>query len=130
LVFEREGDNGKLEPYPLSIKLLDDIERYVIVIQKFFVFLQHEKNKGLLITLGALTPLIVEAQIEDEIKAYVDTTEQIVVNGRKLMIKSVQENDFEKIADIYDYLVRTKSTNNCDIFSYAEDVFTYLLIGD
>jgi len=86
--------------------------------------------KDILITLGALTPLIVEAQIEDEIKAYVDTTEQIVVNGRKLMIKSVQENDFEKIADIYDYLVRTKSTNNCDIFSYAEDVFTYLLIGD
>lgn len=52
--------------------------------------------------LVSATPDI-DAQINKEIKAFVDSTELIVNNGSKMLEAKIIENDFVKGREIYDY---------------------------
>lgn len=71
-----------------------------------------------------------EAQIVDEIRSYIDTTEILVNNGRKLLIKRIEEKDYMKALEIYQYLTRITMDKNYSAFTYMEDLYINLLIGD
>ena len=76
---------------------------------------------SLLLLLVALNT--VNAQIEDEIKSFVDSTELLVTNGRKLILHNLQAKDYQKIAETYNFINQRTSTNNCDAFFYSEDLY-------
>lgn len=63
------------------------------------------------------------AQIENEIKIFVDSTEIIVNNGRKLLIKKLGENDINKVYDIYVYLSERTEKKGFASFDYTEGLY-------
>ncbi|MDR1764474.1 MAG: hypothetical protein LBR64_11105 [Dysgonamonadaceae bacterium] len=75
-------------------------------------------------------PAALNAQIENEIKSFVDSTEMMVINGRKMLTRHIQEGDYNKIAEIYDYLTGLTSEDDCEAFSYNEKMLIDLLLGD
>ncbi|HET6557753.1 MAG TPA: hypothetical protein VFG54_10600 [Prolixibacteraceae bacterium] len=68
-----------------------------------------------------------EAQIANEIKAYVDSTEVQVINGRKLLIQKLTEKDDHKAKEIYLYLSALSTDNNSAAFNYTENIYANLL---
>jgi len=93
-------------------------------------FKRRRREIMAILTILFLSPVALNAQIENEIKSFVDSTELMVINGRKLMIKHTQEKDYNKIAEAYYYLNNLTSGNDCDVFTYAEDLFVDILTGD
>jgi hypothetical protein len=75
-------------------------------------------------------PLKVKSQIENEIKAYVDSTEIIVNNGRKMLVKSLTEHNYPKAFEIYQYLTNLTLKKNYSAFYYSEDIYINMLMGD
>jgi len=72
----------------------------------------------------------VNAQIENEIKSFVDSTELLVNNGRKMLLQHVQTKDYQKVAEIYDFLNEKTQANKCAPFNYTEDLYIAILIND
>jgi len=70
------------------------------------------------------------AQIADEIKSYVDSTEIIVLNGRKLLVQKLTEKDDKKAREIYQYLSDLSSESNYKAFNYTENIYANLLMGN
>jgi len=70
------------------------------------------------------------AQIDQEIRLFVDSTELIVNNGRKLLIKKIEENDNLKAKEIFDYLNDITSKKSYSAFNYTEEIYINLLICD
>lgn len=70
------------------------------------------------------------AQIENEIKAFTDSTELLVINGRKMIWQHIQSYDNDKVAEIYNYLNEITRSKNCCAFTYNEDLFITSLIND
>ncbi|MGE5393624.1 MAG: hypothetical protein ACM3P1_02715 [Candidatus Saccharibacteria bacterium] len=70
------------------------------------------------------------AQIANEIKSYVDSTEVLVHNGRKLFIQKLTEKDDKKAREIYQYLSDLKSESNYKAFDYTENIYSNLLLGN
>ena len=62
-------------------------------------------RKILLLSLFLFVSLnITIAQIENEIRAYVDSTELIVNNGRKLLVQQLDNENYIKVKEIYNFL--------------------------
>jgi len=72
----------------------------------------------------------VNAQIEDEIKSFVDSTELLINNGRKMLLQHLQTKDYQKVAEIYNFLNMKTSTRNCSAFTYYESLYITSLIND
>lgn len=89
-----------------------------------------KKHLGLLVLLGLLAVTNVNAQIEQEIVAYVDTTEQLVKNGKRLLVDRLLANDYDKANEIVHYLQDLKETKNYAAFNYKEDLMLSLLLHD
>ena len=90
-----------------------------------------KKNKILFFILALfVVSNSVNAQIEKEIRAYVDSLELSVNNGRKMLWQKIQERDFQKVAEIYDYLTFQTNINNCCAFTYNEDLLIASIIKD
>lgn len=70
------------------------------------------------------------AQIANEIKSYVDSTEVLVHNGRKMFIQKLTEKDDKKAREIYLYLSDLKSESNYKAFDYTENIYANLLLGN
>lgn len=70
------------------------------------------------------------AQIENEIKSFVDSTEIIVNNGRKLLLEKISNNEYSKAREIYQYLTNKTQNNSYSAFYYTEDVYINMLVGD
>ena len=70
------------------------------------------------------------AQIDKEINNYSDTTEDIVVKGRKLLLDQLFNNDWEKSQEIYNYLNEITVGTNYTAFYYTEDLFLRILFRD
>ena len=70
------------------------------------------------------------AQIEQEIISFVDSTEILVNNGRMMMIQSIQTGDFERVAEIYEFLNERTQINNCVAFSHSEMLHIALLTSN
>jgi hypothetical protein len=70
------------------------------------------------------------AQIGNEIKSYVDSTEMFMNNGRKLLLRSFEEGDILKARKVYFYLQDEAAKKKCSVFSYTEEFYIYTLISD
>lgn len=68
-----------------------------------------------------------EAQIANEIRTYVDSTEVQVINGRKLLIQKLMDKDDKKAKEIYLYLSGLSADNNSAAFNYTENIYANLL---
>ena len=70
-----------------------------------------------------------QIDLENEIKSFTDSTELIISNGRKMLLQYVQAKDYQKAADIYDFLKAKTSANGCSAFTYNEELYITSLIG-
>jgi len=70
------------------------------------------------------------AQLENEIKTYVDSTEVLVTNGRKMMVNKILDNDYSKAHEIYKYLTNLTAGKTFSSFYYSEDIYLNILFGD
>ncbi len=75
-----------------------------------------------------LTPAL-NGQIENEIRAYIDSTQLMVTNGHKMLEACIHEGDLNKAAEIYDYLTRFTHDKTRKAFSYREEVWLNTLFG-
>lgn len=87
---------------------------------KFVIFL----TTTLLIIPG------VNAQIDKEIKAYIDSTEIIVNNGRKMLESKIIEGDFPKAREIYRYLTELTTEKTYSAFSYTEHLLLNIILSE
>ncbi len=70
------------------------------------------------------------AQIENEIRAYVDSTELIVNNGRKLLVQQLNNENYIKAKEIYIFLNNKTLNSNYKAFTYNEKLYINVLIRD
>lgn len=89
------------------------------------------KSKGHLMTvLLILFSINIQAQISEEIKSYVDSTETLVNSGRKMLVQSIASGDLDKTKDIYHYLSDKTYGNYYSAFYFTEDLYINILVGD
>ncbi len=70
------------------------------------------------------------AQIENEIKSYSDSTVEFVNNGRKLILQSIEKEDYEKTKEIYQYLTEITEGKAYSAFYYFESLNILLITSD
>lgn len=61
------------------------------------------RGKLLIVLIISVIPFKLFSQIDQEIKAYVDSSEVIVQQGRRLMLKELNDNNLAKTREIYEY---------------------------
>lgn len=67
------------------------------------------------------------AQIENEIRNFVDSTEILINNGRRLLIKNLEEDNPDKANQVYTYLINASGKDICRAFSYDEQMCLSLI---
>jgi len=89
-------------------------------------------KKILTLVIIVLSTLIntANAQIEAEIKSFVDSTEFFINNGRKLIAKSIENKDYNKVKEVYDYLIAKTQDSKYSAFYVSEDLYINLLLKD
>ncbi len=87
-------------------------------------------RKILLFSLILLGSLSANAQIENEIRSFVDSTETIINNGKRLLASEVRTMNYEKAIEIYNYLNQKTKPDNCSAFSYNEHLLIALITSD
>jgi hypothetical protein len=70
------------------------------------------------------------AQIEEEIKTFVDTTEIYINNGRAIIAKSLIKNDLDKVEQTYKFLKGITDQSSLPSFYYREEIAINFLIKD
>ncbi|PLX18019.1 MAG: hypothetical protein C0599_12795 [Salinivirgaceae bacterium] len=70
------------------------------------------------------------AQIESEIKTFVDTTEVYINNGRAIIAKSLIKNDIDKVEKVYKFLKGITEQSSLPSFYYREELAINFLIKD
>lgn len=89
------------------------------------------KSKRLLhLVIILLVCYNVKAQIANEIKSYVDSTELIVNNGRKMLLNKLSTNDYVKAMEVYNYLTEITLNKNYSAFDFSEDFYINALTGN
>jgi len=75
---------------------------------------------------------LVKAQtdFENAIASFVDSTELFADNGRRMMLQYIQTRDFEKVAEIYDFLNERTRANNCVVFTFRESMYIAVLTNN
>ena len=68
--------------------------------------------------------------IEQEITSFVDSTEILVNNGRRMMLQYVQTQNFERVAEIHSFLTERVRVYNCAPFVYQEELDIALLTNN
>jgi hypothetical protein len=79
--------------------------------------------KGIFISILFFQALHAHSQIEEEIFSYVDSSDIIVKNGKALLLKSLQEKDFNKAHEVYVYMLKHSEDGVYSLFSYEEELF-------
>ena len=88
------------------------------------------KYKLLLIFILSVSTFVAKAQIANEIKSYVDSTEIIVNNGRKLLLDNLSEDNLLKTKDIYLYLKEATESKSYAAFYYVEEIYLNTIFKD
>ncbi|MFZ4583160.1 MAG: hypothetical protein ACOYM7_10970 [Paludibacter sp.] len=83
-----------------------------------------------LIILGLFICINTQAQIESEIKNYVDSNEIIMNNGRKYLIQCFQEDNPQKVQEVFHYLMMKGEQRKCSAFSFKEQILLGLIMRD
>ena len=68
--------------------------------------------------------------IEQEITSFVDDTEVLINNGRRMMRHYVQTRNFERVAEVYYFLNERMSERYCAVFAFHEAIHIAVLIGN
>ena len=84
----------------------------------------------LFIVFFSLQSILTQAQIADEIRAFVDSSNFTVNNGRKLMVQELKARDYEKVKEIFEYLEETTKNKDFSAFLYSEVITIQFLIQD
>ncbi|MDD3196469.1 MAG: hypothetical protein PHU68_11840, partial [Paludibacter sp.] len=74
--------------------------------------------------------LPVQSQILNEIRSFVDSTEIILDNGRKMLYQNLAAGDYEKAAEVYQFLKTEAAGNHCFALNYNEDLYINLLLNN
>lgn len=74
--------------------------------------------------------LPVQSQILNEIRSFVDSTEIILDNGRKMLYQNLAAGDYEKAAEVYQFLKTEAAGNHCFALNYNEDLYVNLLLNN
>ena len=82
------------------------------------------------LTMLAIMSMQLYSQIDKEIVSYVDSTELMVNNGRKLIYKELNDSNIIKVKEIYDYLTQITYENQFSAFYYLEDMYINMLSND
>jgi len=72
----------------------------------------------------------VNAQIENEIISFVDSTELLVNNGRRMLLQHVQSKDYHRAAEIHSFLNLRANAKNCAVFYYNEELYISILTNN
>ena len=89
-----------------------------------------QKSLFLIVLLLILFSFSGTAQVATQIRTYVDSTEAQVVNGRKLLIQKLTQNNDHQANEIYQYLSGLRKENNSEAFNYTENIYASLLLGN
>lgn len=87
-------------------------------------------KKITILCLILLASIQADAQIENEIRSYVDSTEIIVNNGKRLLLDEIRLFNYGKVAEIYSLLNKKTEPNKCTAFTYNEHLFIALFTSD
>ncbi len=87
-------------------------------------------KKLITIIITLVISLNIKSQIVEEIKSFVDSTELLVNNGRKMLFQKLKNKDIEKSKEIFYYLNETTKKQNSCAFYYSEKLLLSLLLGD
>ncbi len=86
------------------------------------------KNVLLNLTLVLmLIPVLSQAQIENEIRNYTDSTEFYLENGRQLLMRSLADDDIQKTLEIQGFLEDITRSTLVSAFSYGEELCLAIL---
>lgn len=88
------------------------------------------KSRSSLLFIFAFFFITVKAQIADEIKTFVDSTEIYYNNGRKMLLQSLTESDYLKAGKIYFYLKDESAMKKCTAFNFWEEQSILVLLSD
>ncbi|HMM11406.1 MAG TPA: hypothetical protein PKE03_04865 [Bacteroidales bacterium] len=88
------------------------------------------KKIGFLIVFVVIVSGTLRSQISREILAYVDSTEMLVLQGRRMMVNELNNNNLEKVKEIYDYLTDATRSTPFAAFYFVEDLYINLLTGN
>lgn len=84
----------------------------------------------LILCWGILSTIPVKAQLDAHLLNYVDSTEIVLNNGRRLVYQSLAEGDMNKAKEVYDYLKLQADLRHCFAFNLNEDLYINLLLAD
>lgn len=71
--------------------------------------------------------MLAQAQIENEIWNYSDSTELYLDNGHQLLVRSLSDSDFQKAVEIQEFLVEITRSTSYNAFSYGEELCLAIL---
>jgi hypothetical protein len=89
------------------------------------------KNRILAFLLVVMTlASSAQAQLIDEIRTFVDSTELIMNNGRRMLYQSLATGDKDKADDLHNFLKEQALAKHCFAFNYNESLYICLLLND
>lgn len=89
-----------------------------------------KKKLVLAILFASAFSITTTAQIENEIKNYVDSSEILLNNGRKFLAKSIREGKIQKSQEVFHYLMMKGEEKDCWSFNYKEQLLLSVLFKD
>ena len=80
--------------------------------------------------MSSLGSFSLYGQIGEEIRSYVDSTEIVLKNGRRLLLNSLRKNNYEKAGEVYMYLRKEMDGKPYDAFNYEELLYINMILGN
>jgi hypothetical protein len=87
-------------------------------------------RKITLFILIIISFLPAKAQLANEIRNYVDSTEVIMNNGRRMVYQTLSNGDYQKAGEVYYYLKEEAAKRHCFAFTLNEELYISLLLTD
>jgi hypothetical protein len=88
------------------------------------------KKAFLILLIPILLPFSSYSQIGNEIRSYVDSTELLVQNGRRMILRELNNGNLVKTKEIYTYLSQATENELYSAFYYVEDLYINMLVAD
>lgn len=85
---------------------------------------------GVLLAFFLLTVYSLNGQIRREILSFVDSTELLVQQGRRMMLNELNNNNLEKAGQIYNHLSSATQHAPFAAFYFVEELYINLLTGN
>jgi len=80
--------------------------------------------------MSSLGSFSLYGQIGEEIRSYVDSSEIVLKNGRRLLLNSLREHNYDKAGEVYLYLRKEMDNKPYDAFNYEELLYINMILGN